>query len=425
MLQSIKSLLSARSLVTSFITAIALYTASAPAFSLTLVYSSNFQGEIEPCGCTMEGDYGGVARRTTMLDKLKEANPDLVLISSGGIFNSIASSAEIINHAIVNGFKMNKFDFVGVQSIDVPHLEKHPLLNELPWVSSEPSVLNQPYSRTIEREGVKVSYYALSKQEQNFEQGLTALRDHLAKQKDHLVIISIESRSPYEELIPALIKEGLVNILIQPQRDEFFVEPKLENKTLVLRPGNRGMRLGKLTINPANPHIDFSHETIELGVDVPDSPRTKAWYDAYNQAVINFFRKDADKKPDAASPVYMGAQTCRTCHLDIYEKWESTLHAKAFSRLEAVNKTEDPNCVGCHVAGYNETGGYIDAEKSAHLQNVQCESCHGGGFEHTINPIMKKPTKHHLSSKEKCLQCHVKDHSPSFEFDTYWPRVAH
>lgn len=414
-----------KALSTTIIAAVFITATSIPAHSLTLIYSSNFQGEIEPCGCTMDGDYGGIPRRTFMLDQLKSDDPDLVLLSSGGVFNTIASSAEIINHAIVNGFKMNKFDLVGVQSIDVEILEKHPLLNELPWVSSEPSTLKHPYVRTIDREGVKISFYALTKREQNFEQSVLVLRESLLKQVDNLVIVSVESRSPYEEFISPLVEEGLIDILILPQRDEFFVDPTLKNKTLILRPGNRGMRLGKLIINPKTPHLNFTHETIELGIEVPDSPRTKAWYDAYNKAVADFFRKDAEKKTSTENQVYVGAETCKGCHVETFEKWTSTLHSHAFSKLEAVNKTEDPNCVGCHVAGYHEEGGYINAEKSVHLQNVQCESCHGGGFEHIVNPIMKKPTKHHLSSEEKCLQCHVKDHSPKFNFDTYWPRVAH
>ncbi len=48
--------------------------------SMTLIYSGNLDGELEPCGCTAEGDLGGIKRRVTMIDRLREKVPDLFLV---------------------------------------------------------------------------------------------------------------------------------------------------------------------------------------------------------------------------------------------------------------------------------------------------------------------------------------------------------
>jgi len=66
----------------------AMVSASASTVPLTIVYSGNLDGELEPCGCSDEGNLGGIKRRTTMLDNIKDRNPNAVIVSSGGLIAS-------------------------------------------------------------------------------------------------------------------------------------------------------------------------------------------------------------------------------------------------------------------------------------------------------------------------------------------------
>ena len=50
---------------------------AAAAQSVTLIYSGNLDGELEPCGCTAEGNLGGVRRRATMIQRLRDKHPAL------------------------------------------------------------------------------------------------------------------------------------------------------------------------------------------------------------------------------------------------------------------------------------------------------------------------------------------------------------
>ena len=94
---------------------------------------------------------------------------------------------------------------------------------------------------------------------------------------------------------------------------------------------------------------------------------------------------------------YIGYRACTKCHYDQGESWNTTAHAKAFESLkpgikkEAKAKakldpgkdyTQDKNCVGCHVTGYGEPGGFASSaslDDMKTLVGVTCESCHGAG----------------------------------------------
>lgn len=94
---------------------------------------------------------------------------------------------------------------------------------------------------------------------------------------------------------------------------------------------------------------------------------------------------------------YLGFRACTKCHDSQGETWRTSAHAKAFDSLKPNAKsdakikakldpkkdyTQDKNCIGCHVTGYGEPGGF---ESGASLDDmktvvgVTCESCHGAG----------------------------------------------
>jgi hypothetical protein len=94
---------------------------------------------------------------------------------------------------------------------------------------------------------------------------------------------------------------------------------------------------------------------------------------------------------------YLGFRACTKCHDSQGETWRTSAHAKAFeslkpnAKIEAKTKakldpkkdyTQDKNCVGCHVTGYGEPGGFVSGaslDDMKTLVGVTCESCHGAG----------------------------------------------
>ena len=81
--------------------------------------------------------------------------------------------------------------------------------------------------------------------------------------------------------------------------------------------------------------------------------------------------------------------TCGNCHVGQQADWIQTKHADAWADLHA-SASVQPFCENCHSV--NSRGnqpqaavGY-EAVKDAAYHDVQCESCHGPGFEHVQNP---------------------------------------
>jgi len=132
-----------------------------------------------------------------------------------------------------------------------------------------------------------------------------------------------------------------------------------------------------------------------------------------------------DASDPTAESSYIGAKACRKCHMKQHRSWKKMDHAKAWDILP--EKYRDPGqkdeatdkaCISCHVTGWGEgdRGGFVDAEKSAHLLGVQCEVCHGAGSKHKEagTKVLKEKRKKFNAGEEKfinktttkCSSCH-------------------
>jgi hypothetical protein len=134
---------------------------------------------------------------------------------------------------------------------------------------------------------------------------------------------------------------------------------------------------------------------------------------------------------EAPSPTYVGAAACAPCHREQVADWEKSAHARAWASLEADGKTNDAECVSCHVTGPLAEGDAPAAERAVH-KNVQCEVCHGPGSVHVrLNFILTRdgprPTinLHEGRYEPICLRCHDKKHSLDFRFARDVKRVNH
>ena len=89
--------------------------------TLTIIYSGNLDGELEPCGCSDEGNYGGIKRRATMLNRLREEVPGLIALSAGGLLSSDGVTDRIKAEFILKGFTGFGYDAIGLQWRDLSY----------------------------------------------------------------------------------------------------------------------------------------------------------------------------------------------------------------------------------------------------------------------------------------------------------------
>ena len=420
-----------------------LIASSAHAQPLLLIYSGNLDGELEPCGCTEEGNFGGINRRVSVFDKLRAEHPEMVAISGGGLISAEGSTDHIKAKHILKGFTALKYDAIGMQWKDLSYGIEFLGQNQLPWVVSNwdhKGVLKEKViSRSLGDQSLRIKIFSWLDPDHSpmrqmhgdhtiVNDNADQLQADIAKADTEGYITVLLTSLPLEAVQDSFDLKT-VDIVFVKAAYEVFGEPKQEGKTLVLQPGSRGMRIARLDMNiNAKGDIEtWKHEVIALPSSVPDAPRMKAWYAAYNDEVKQDYLKRVEirKQLNSGASDYAGEEQCKTCHVAEHKKWFDSQHAIAYEELEGVNKAFDPACIVCHTVGFGKPGGFVDMSLTPHLLNVQCENCHGAAKAHAES-MGKEPVTNHNWPKEKiCGQCHVQKHSPSFTVEKYWPKIAH
>jgi predicted CXXCH cytochrome family protein len=114
--------------------------------------------------------------------------------------------------------------------------------------------------------------------------------------------------------------------------------------------------------------------------------------------------------------------TCGNCHVGQQAAWKETAHAGAWEGLQTSSHAQG-FCEGCHAV--SELGNLAGAPggwnttKDARYKDVQCESCHGPGLTHVMNPskntigsVLAPMGAGVAGAWEGCTQCHAGAHHP-------------
>jgi DmsE family decaheme c-type cytochrome len=116
-----------------------------------------------------------------------------------------------------------------------------------------------------------------------------------------------------------------------------------------------------------------------------------------------------DSKADTSG--YVGADTCKTCHEDIYKQFSTTAHFA--TTLDTKRGPQWRGCEACHGPGkeHVESGGdkskiFTFKGASAKEASARCLSCHTFGAEHS-----NFARSAHLENDVGCIQCHSPHHA--------------
>ncbi|MGA7630069.1 MAG: DmsE family decaheme c-type cytochrome [Terriglobales bacterium] len=108
----------------------------------------------------------------------------------------------------------------------------------------------------------------------------------------------------------------------------------------------------------------------------------------------------AASSPEASK--YVGAETCKTCHEEIYDAWEKTPHWKTTLNKEPSHQ----GCEGCHGPGADHVAGGGDISKifnpakhSAKEVDARCLTCHAAAHPN----FDRSP---HAKANVGCISCH-------------------
>jgi DmsE family decaheme c-type cytochrome len=118
---------------------------------------------------------------------------------------------------------------------------------------------------------------------------------------------------------------------------------------------------------------------------------------------------------DPQSSDYAGAESCKSCHEEVYNSWEKSAHWQQTYKEGGIAKHGCEDCHGpaaSHVSDPTDTSTLFLFEKaSAKEIDAHCLECHAGGTQH-MNAINSVHAKNDVS----CIACHSPHHGKESDF---------
>ena len=420
---------------------------SAVAAELVVVVAGDLRGEIKPCGCSPEGQLGGLPRRLSYLQSLRSAAADAPLVLDLGNNFPEPSPQGLLKMALIQELLLAMAPDALLPGPNELAMGLAALDKRLPFVLSNDQLGNAfAPRRTVSRAAGSVAIFGYlspdlvyQKSQQNFRllpaSGVLVEQWRNMRNKANAAKNLLLFRGGDAELA-LLAGSGLFQAIIvgNPHADENnqVVKRVVGGKTFPQVP-TKGQGLIRLdfgdrpTALPPNWRVDWLDES---HADHPLAVKVFADYDAQVKGLF-FARLDILKQARQESP-FAGAKSCADCHQASQVVWSASGHAHALATLERVGKQFDPECLACHVVGLEQKG-FLSKDLTPDLANVQCENCHGPARNHAATPTTVKtgaqPGAVHGTAtrptEKTCRICHRGSHSPTFNFATYWPKIMH
>ena len=242
-----------------------------------------------------------------------------------------------------------------------------------------------------------------------------------------VVLLSQLGKVEGEDLVTAV--DG-IDAVILGRNVPLLQKGRLIKATVACYGGEQGQYVGRtlLTLDARRKMTTGENETFILGPDIPDKKEiaalVKGFTDTLNEKLQKLQKekaaRDAEKAAQGAPEHYLGGEICARCHPAEAAQWKTTKHAQAWETLVAAKQDTVSSCIGCHVVGFRQPGGFKDQASGLSLANVQCESCHGMGSTHEAFSTAPRRV-----AESTCRACHTKEMSPGFDFALYRPHIAH
>lgn len=382
-----------------------------------IFFTGNTQGNLEPCGCFV-GQSGGIARRATVIETFRQQKIPFLLVDAGRIVEGDTPLDKLRTAVYLEAMGKMDYDAVCLNQWEVKDLE-----GEIPFtlVSSNIKQTTQPFHPAVTRQidDVKITLIGVSELSDSVMPIEATLQQYMEEDKEGVTVLlsnlSIEANRTLAQHFPQ------VDAILGSAEGE---TERVRN-TLIAYAQPKGTLLSLLTLklDESNRVVASTAQEILLQEKVPDQPQVRARLSQFYQEVAANPKFQHSEKVLFAEMVleqdsnsqYVGSNACTTCHEAEYAQWQATSHAAAFNTLLHLQRHFYPDCVTCHTTGFGYPTGYQIGQVGATgetLKAVGCETCHGPGNAHTLNP-----TKDNIRGEvgiDVCAQCHTQEHAPGF-----------
>ncbi len=292
--------------------------------TLNILYTGGLHGELEPCGCSPKTDFGGLPRLSGYIAENRKALSPYLLIDAGNFSGEDSPQGRLKVETMLKAFSIMKYNSVAILKKELSfkddfisaRIKEH----KIPFVSNAPQ-----YKKTI------------SMSMDSFDINVSADPKKYKRGKINILL----SDAPVSDL--KLIDKWEVIIL---SSGEILEEPLMVNDTIIVTGYPKGKKLGVLTLQIDNSGkiTDFRHRWQPLGNDIKEDQIVRNILNDYEAQVARLL-KEAEKPLTETD--FLGLVKCAECHQPFAESWKETRHAHAFSSLEKVGKSANPECLQC------------------------------------------------------------------------------
>ena len=208
---------------------------------------------------------------------------------------------------------------------------------------------------------------------------------------------------------------------------------RMIKNTVACYGGEQGQYIGRTDRHarrPKAPQATGDNDVFMLGPEVGERPEVaklvKAFDDAFNEKLRKVQKERAAEAADKSrrrhgSPDrYLGSELVRALPPARGRAVED--HRARGGVADAgrtARRTSTPECVSCHVVGYQQAGRIPEPRHDApKLANVQCENCHGMG---TMHEAFANP---HKTVTEQAVPVHLLTRARTTHTGTSRPKLA-
>jgi Cytochrome c554 and c-prime len=408
---------------------------AAPDRPVVVVVSGDTAGWLVPCGCTANQS-GGLPRRATYLRQLSE-DADVLYGDAGGAAAGTSDYHRIKFEAVLRGelaMGVTAHNVGGPEAaLGGDYLRRVSKELNVPFVSANVrDSAGMPVAesvRVVERSGLKVAitgvlsprYASRSCVVEDPREAVLRVAAQVKGRTDRLVVLAYLPPDELRALAAELPEADAVvggptgqAMAPQPAGSTTFAAATNKGKFLVRLDGWRARAL--------------AGEVVELTPAYADDPDQQANVRRYLEelgdrdipAANSGLAPPLPTRPPAGYRV-AGSAACQQCHDKDCTSWAGSGHAHAWQTLADRGYHVDSYCQQCHTTGFGLPGGFESARRAGELHSVGCESCHGPSQAHVKNPKARTT----FAARDQCATCHDRENSPTFAYDTFWPKVRH
>ncbi len=437
-----------------------------------MVYESDTRAYYRPCGCNMNSA-GGLSRRAALLTDIRAKSAPVVVCTAGDFYGTADVFNEAKSRFVARMLGELGYDAIGVGEMDLNFglstLADDVAKYDLPVVcanlvngkssiaradvrGSGPAATSAarlntvfaPY-RIVTKAGVKFGFVGLISPNTMVKPESTdgaappyAITDpvkaaqsilpELRASCDIVVLLAHMGDIEAAGLVRAVPGFDFVVLGHDPAGVPLGEAQKIESTT-ILRATSQGQNIGELSIKLTDRRVgDVFNRLHVMDASYRDDPAMQKRIEVFeeeNRKLQKELFARQEIEGDAKEPFngrYLGVGACQSCHVEEFEVYSRTRHAHAYATLASQFVHRDTNCVGCHVTGYGEAGGFQGVRlrgASVDLIDVQCEACHGPGRDHA------RDGSYRATAIASCTKCHTANDDPDFDFATDWPKIAH